>query len=123
MSPRLGTLAAALAIGFVVLGRVAYAEDAAKLLAYGRHLAQECSSCHRLDGADRGIPSIVGWDAERFAATLKYYQTGARTNPVMVSVANSLDDQQVRALALYYASLPKPADKAEAPAVDPKAPR
>ena len=54
-----------------------------------------------------GIPSIIGWDANRFVRTLEFYRTGERTNPVMVSVVKSLDDTQVRALAAYYASLPK----------------
>jgi cytochrome c553 len=34
--------------------------------------------------------------------------TGARPNQVMASVAKSLDDEQVKALATYYGSLPKP---------------
>jgi cytochrome c553 len=55
----------------------------------------------------------VGWDAERFTTTLRFYQAGARTNPVMVSVARSLDEDQVAALAAYYGSLPKPAPKAK----------
>ncbi len=80
----------------------------AKLLSYGRHLSGECSSCHRIDGADSGIPSIVGWDAETFAATLNFYRNGERPNPAMVSVAQSLDDQQIKALAAFYGSLPKP---------------
>jgi cytochrome c553 len=80
----------------------------ARTLAYGKHLAQECSSCHRLDGVNNGIPSIVGQDPELFAETIGYYRTGARDNAVMVSVAKSLDDDQVKALAAYYASLPKP---------------
>ena len=83
------------------------APDEERLKGYGRHLAQECTACHRIDGADRGIPSIVGWEADRFVATLKFYQTGERTNPVMVSVAKSLDEEQMRALAAYYGSLPK----------------
>ena len=53
---------------------------------YGRHLAQECTSCHRIDGVENGIPSIVGWDADRFVATIEFYRMGERTNPVMVSV-------------------------------------
>ena len=73
----------------------------------GRHLAQECTGCHRIDGTNTGIPSIAGWDAERFVRTLAFYRTGERTNPVMVSVVKSLDETQVRALAAYYASLPK----------------
>jgi cytochrome c553 len=117
---RLGSLAVALTILSGLAGLAAAAEDAPGLLAYGRHLARECTACHRLDGTDRGIPSITGWDAEQLAATLKFYQTGARVNPVMVTVAKSLDDRQVRALALYYATLPKPAGKPQAPPADEK---
>lgn len=80
-------------------------------IAYGKHLSQECTGCHRLDGAADGIPSIVGWPADALAATLKFYQTGARSNPVMVSVATSLDEKQIDALAAYFASLPKPGPK------------
>lgn len=76
-------------------------------ISYGRHLAQECTACHRIDGTDNGIPSIVGQDPADFAETIGFYKTGARTNQVMVSVAQSLDDEQVAALAAYYASLPK----------------
>jgi cytochrome c len=90
---------------------LAAATDDAKLKSYGRHLAQECSGCHRIDGIDNGIPSIIGWEVERFVATLNFYKSGARKNPVMVSVANSLDDEQLNALAAYYGSLPKPAPR------------
>lgn len=79
-----------------------------KQLRYGEHLSQECSSCHRRDGVDNGIPSILGMKADHFVETLKYYQSGARTNAVMVSVARSLDEEQMRALAAYYESLPPP---------------
>jgi cytochrome c553 len=89
------------------------AADEAKVQAYGRHLAQECTGCHRIDGIDNGIPSIIGWQAETLVATLKFYQEGKRTNPVMVSVAGSLNEQQMTALATYFASLPKPAPKAK----------
>ena len=101
---------AALAFGLAGLSVAAIADDA-KLRSYGRHLAQECTGCHRIDGVDNGIPSIVGWDAERFVTTLRFYQAGARANPVMVSVAKSLDEEQLAALAAYYGSLPKPAPK------------
>jgi cytochrome c553 len=97
----------ALTLGLGALGPTAPAEDDAKIRSYGRHLAQECTGCHRIDGTDNGIPAIVGWDAGLFARTLEFYRTGERTNPVMVSVVRSLDATQVRALAAYYASLPK----------------
>lgn len=87
------------------------AANDAKLLAYGRHLSGECSACHRIDGVDNGIPSITGWDPEEFVATLGFYRKGDRTNPAMVSVAQSLDDAQIEALAAYYGSLPNPTNR------------
>ena len=109
---RCGLLLLALLPGLAAAGTARSADDA-RLRSYGRHLAQECTSCHRLDGLDNGIPAIIGWETERFVATLKFYRTGERTNPVMVSVAASLDDAQLAALAAYYGSLPKPAPKAK----------
>jgi cytochrome c553 len=102
-------LAVALTAGIATLGAAALADDATRRQGYGRHLAQECTACHRLDGVDNGIPAIVGWDAHLFARTLEFYRTGERTNPVMVSVVKSLDADQIRALADYYAGLPKAA--------------
>jgi cytochrome c553 len=102
----------ALAPILLALGGLARAStDDPKQIAYGRHLSQECTGCHSIHGSDTGIPSIVGWPADTLAATLKFYQTGARPNPVMVSVATSLNDKQVAALAAYFASLPKPGPK------------
>ena len=85
----------------------ARAADEAKLKSYGQHLSQECTSCHRVDGIDNGIPSITGWPVDIFMRTLRFYQQGARANPVMVSVAKSLDDEQLKALAAYWATVPK----------------
>ena len=99
------------ALGFVALSIAALGDDDARLKRLGQHLAQECTGCHRLDGTDSGIAPINGWDVDRFIASIKFYQTGERSNPVMVSVAKSLDEEQVRALAAYYATLPKPPAK------------
>ena len=84
-----------LPLGLAGLSVAAVADDA-KLRSYGRHLAQECTGCHRIDGVDNGIPSIVAWDRERFVDDPQFYQAGDRTNPVMVSVAKSLDDGPAR---------------------------
>ena len=77
-------------------------------LEYGKHLSAECTTCHKIDGSGgQQIPQITGWKAEEFIAIMKFYQTGARNNPAMVSVAQSLDEDQLMALALYFGSLPK----------------
>lgn len=98
-------LVAAAFLGSVACAMAAGAPD---LMALGRHLAVECTSCHRPDSTSAAIPSITGRRREDFTRTLRKYQTGARTNPVMVSVAGSLDAEQIAALAAYFASLPKP---------------
>jgi cytochrome c553 len=94
----------------------AHAADDARLKSLGEHLSQECTACHRLDGTNNGIPPIAGWPAEMLERTLRSFQQGTRTNPVMVSVAKSLDDEQVRALALYWSTVPRVLPKAPAKA-------
>ena len=106
--PNIRCAAAALAsLVLTTVGATAQATDA-KRLRLGEHLAQECTSCHRRDGTDNGIPSILGMKVEAFVETMTYYQSGARENPAMVSVAKSLDEDQIQALAAYFATLPPP---------------
>lgn len=76
-------------------------------MAYGRHLSSECVTCHKIDGSAAGIPPITGWNKDEFVQTLKFYKEGLRENPAMRSVAESLDETQMTALATYFGSLPK----------------
>jgi cytochrome c553 len=104
---------ASTAAAVVVGGAPALADP--KSFAYGEYLSQQCTSCHRIDGrAGRGIPPIVGLEVDYFVTTMKFYQTGARDNEAMVSVAKSLDEEALKALAIYFGSL-KPAAKQPAP--------
>lgn len=105
-APLRAALAILLAAGYMAAAWPS-AADSAKQLAYGKHLSAECTTCHRLDGVDNGIPSIVGWKAEDFVDTLNFYKSGARDNQAMKSVADSLDDQQILALATYFGTLKK----------------
>jgi len=73
---RHGLLASAVLSGIGAMGGPALADDT-RQLSLGRHLAQECTSCHRVDGVDNGIPSINGRDANQFVATLRSYLDGA----------------------------------------------
>ena len=108
MTRRFATMTvAAVALGLLTTG-FARADDKATQIAYGEHLSGECTTCHRLDGTDNGIPPIIGWPAEAFVAVLVSYRDGERTNQAMMSVAKSLDEQQMTALAAYFESLPPP---------------
>lgn len=84
------------------------AEDQEALRRYGRHLAQECTSCHRGDSRDSAIPSLAGRPRAEIVTLLQDFREGRKTNAVMVSVAKSLDLAQSAALAAYFASLPRP---------------
>lgn len=101
---------AAFAVGSVAWSVAAHADDAKKR-AYGQHLARECTSCHRIDGTDNGIPAIIGWPKGEFIETMKYYKDKLRPNLAMQSVAQSLEDEDIEALSLYFGSLPKPPRK------------
>ncbi|MCB1406184.1 MAG: c-type cytochrome [Rhodobacteraceae bacterium] len=72
---------------------------------YGEYLSGECITCHQRSGADQGIPSIVGWFEEDFVVALHAYKQGLRPHPVMQMMASRLDDEQIAALAAYFASL------------------
>lgn len=78
--------------------------------AYGEYLSGECVACHQKSGADDGIPSIVGWDEISFVAVMLSYKQGGRDNEVMQNVAKSLDQEQIEALAAYFATLEEPED-------------
>jgi cytochrome c len=71
----------------------------------GAYLASECTSCHQPDGRDQGIPSIIGWKEGDFVAAMRAFQSGKAQNPVMRSVATSLSDDEIAALASFFAAL------------------
>lgn len=72
---------------------------------YGEYLSSECTTCHRADGADDGIPSIVLWPEEDFVIAMHAYKTAIREHPVMNLVAGRLNDEEIAALAAYFAKL------------------
>jgi cytochrome c len=96
-------------LAFVLLaGAFSSGPTAAADSAFGQYLSSECVTCHRADGADKGIPSITGWPADQFVAVLKSYKAKDRDNAVMQTIAGRLGDDEMAALAAYYASLAGP---------------
>lgn len=68
---------------------------------YGEYLAAECVTCHGGAGADAAIPSLRSLGSDQLTAALRAYREGARTNPAMQSVARTLGDEEIAALAAY----------------------
>jgi cytochrome c553 len=74
-------------------------------VAFGEYLAGECVTCHQVDGSDRGIPPIVGWEPMQFVAVMHSYRDKVRDNAVMQTIAGRYGDAEVAALAAYFATL------------------
>lgn len=72
---------------------------------YGEYLSSECTTCHRVDGQDAGIPSIVLWPEEDFVIAMHAYKAKVREHPVMNMVAGRLSDEEIAALAAYFAKI------------------
>ena len=72
----------------------------------GAQLAAICASCHRLDGHDKGIPSIVGLNLKEFVDVMAAFKSGQRSNQIMHAIALSLSDGEIVALAAYLAAQP-----------------
>ncbi|WP_444464207.1 c-type cytochrome [Rhodobacter capsulatus] len=72
---------------------------------WGEYLSSECQTCHQRDGSDRGIPSITHWPEPDFVLALHAYKQKLRPHPVMQMMAGRLNDEEIAALAAYFATL------------------
>jgi cytochrome c553 len=77
-------------------------------IAEGEELAQSsCATCHGADGvsATAGVPNLAGQRPAYLYLELKAYQSGGRTNPLMIERVKFLSDDALVKVAAYYASL------------------
>ena len=72
---------------------------------YGEYLSNECLTCHRADGAAEGIPSITLWPEDDFVVAMHAYKRKLRPHPVMQMMAGRLNNEEIAALAAYFAKL------------------
>ncbi len=72
---------------------------------YGEYLASECITCHQADGDDDGIPGISHWYEEDFVIAMHAYKQKLRPHPVMQMMAGRLSDEEIAALATYFANI------------------
>jgi cytochrome c len=72
---------------------------------FGEYLSSECITCHQRDGSDQGIPAITQWPEEDFVVAMHAYKRKLRPHPVMQMMAERLSDEEIAALAAYFATL------------------
>lgn len=73
----------------------------------GEDLSGDCAACHGADGNSTNPewPNIAGQSKRYLYEQLQAFQSGDRENAVMAGQVEDLDDQDMRDLAAYYASL------------------
>jgi cytochrome subunit of sulfide dehydrogenase len=71
----------------------------------GAELAATCAPCHRLDGRDKGIPSIIGLDEETFIRAMQAFKSGERSSQIMRVMSRSLSNEEIATLAHYLSTL------------------
>jgi cytochrome c553 len=70
----------------------------------GRSLAANCTGCHGTNGVSAGaIPGIAGLDKERMLTLMKEFRDGKREATVMHQHAKGYTDDQLEAIAAWFA--------------------
>lgn len=68
-----------------------------------------CIGCHGIPGYQASfpqvyrVPKIGGQSPQYIEAALKAYRQGDRNHPTMIGVSKGLTDEQIAAVAAYYA--------------------
>ncbi len=70
----------------------------------GRYLSSECTTCHGAAKSDSTIPPIHGLDQKHFIEILQAYRAKTLPNEAMRTVAARLQDDDIAALAAYFAA-------------------
>ena len=90
-------------------------------IGHGATLALRCTPCHGPTGISyANSPNVAGQYAVAVYKQLRDYRFSVRTNAIMTPLAESLSDTDMKQIAAYYASLPKPQEShltAEPPAI------
>ncbi len=91
---------AGLAIG--LLAAPGLAADAEQ----GRRLANSCTSCHGIEGRSVGAtPSLAGQAEADLLAKLQAFKAGSVEATIMNRLARGYSDEELAALAAYFASV------------------
>ena len=92
----------ALAAALALAALPAYAQDAG-----GRNLAAACAICHGTQGKPpSGAPVIplAGLPREHIATQMRAFRDGTRPATVMHQIAKGYNDQQIDAMAAWFAA-------------------
>lgn len=74
----------------------------------GQALAFTCAGCHGTDGSSVGpsSPSIAAMDPEVFIDAMNGFKADARNSTIMNRIAKGYSDEQIKAMAWFFAKRP-----------------
>lgn len=72
----------------------------------GRTIGVTCAGCHGTDGVGgTAIPPLKGRDAAYMESALMEYREGKRPGTIMPRIAKGYTDEDIKAVAAYFAGL------------------
>lgn len=79
----------------------------------GRVKSVQCVACHGQAGvtANPTFPNLAGQNATYLAIQLEHFRDGRRHHPLMSPVAESLSEQDIQDLAMYFSRIDRFAAK------------
>jgi cytochrome subunit of sulfide dehydrogenase len=67
--------------------------------------ASACSGCHPASrGVESAVPRLVGRDAAQLVSAMAAFRSGQRPSTVMDRIAKGFTDDEVKAIAAWYAA-------------------
>ncbi len=83
-------------------------EAADTVTSRGTALAQTCVTCHGPEGYSQGaIPSLATLSSADMTTALQAFRAETRQSTVMHRIAKGLNEDDIAAVAAYFATLPK----------------
>ncbi len=95
-------------MGIAMAGMLAAA--AAQAGPSGEMMAQSCAGCHGTQGRlvrDSAFMPLAGMSEASFVKAMLDFKSGARPNTVMGPIAKGFSEDEIRAMAAYFAQQPK----------------
>ncbi|WP_342119187.1 c-type cytochrome [Pseudoduganella sp. OTU4001] len=88
---------------------VALPATAAGAIPAGARLAATCTGCHGTNGATQGnaLPPLAGQPKDQLLTALKDFKTAKRPATIMTQLTKGYTDEQLEALAAYFAAQSK----------------
>ena len=93
-------------LAFMICGSSAHAADTAA----GKEKAEICAGCHGDNGISQmeNIPSLAGQQDQFIQWQLVYFRAGSRKNEQMQPIVEQINNEDIRNLGAYFASLTPP---------------